>query len=123
MTSIPLPPGRPARAGSPPAAWHVVPGRASVTARSADGEVAEAVLCDDEELLRVDVRASRPLPARTAAALVTELFRGRAFRRSRPVQVALPAGHHEVFTEVHGRLADVDAHVAGATCLLTGRVR
>ncbi|SNS11616.1 hypothetical protein SAMN04488107_1443 [Geodermatophilus saharensis] len=117
----PLPVGH-ATADARSTAWQVVHGQGSVAARSADGGVAEAVLRDDEDAVRVEVRASRPLPARTAAALVTELFSEPAFRRARPVLLALPAAHHEVVTEVRRRLVEVDAHVAGATCLLSGRM-
>ncbi|MGY1697583.1 MULTISPECIES: hypothetical protein [unclassified Geodermatophilus] len=106
-----------------PAAWQVVRGCGSVAARSADGGVAEAVVHDDEDVVRVEVHASRPLPAPTAAALVTELFAEPAFHPARRVLAALPAAHHEVVTEVRRRLAVVDAHVAGATCLMRGRVR
>ncbi len=105
-----------------PAGWHVVREAEWVVARSAAGRTAGAVVVEEGDLVSVEVRASGPLPSSTAVALVTELFDAPALRPARPVLVAVPASRPEVTTEVRRHLSDVDTHLAGATCLMRGRV-
>ncbi len=105
-----------------PAEWHVVREVERVVVRSAAGDMAAAVVGEEGDLISVEVRASRPLPPSTAVALVTELFDTPALHPAQPVLVAVPASRPEVTTEVRRHLSDVDTHLAGATCLMRGRV-
>ncbi|MGX5654782.1 hypothetical protein ACWKWC_08440 [Geodermatophilus nigrescens] len=93
-----------------------------MTARSADGDLAEAVLTAEGDLVHVEIRATRPLPSSAAAALVAEAFDRASVGPARTVLVSVPATRPEVTAEVRRHLVAVDSHLAGATCLLRGRV-
>jgi hypothetical protein len=70
-------------------------------------------------LFWVDERLPRELHTR----LTRSAFEHPAVRPHRPVTVALPHRETDVLLEARSHLADASTRVAGATCLLEGRVR
>jgi hypothetical protein len=67
--------------------------------------------------------ADERLPRELHTRLTRSAFQHPALRRHRAVTVALPHRETDVLLEARRHLADASTRVAGATCLLDGRVR
>lgn len=121
-----------ARASERPAAapdrhhgpWSLVEENTGTTVSRRTGPVAGAQLSEDGGGVRIQFWFDGgPLPHELRRELARSVLRHRAVRPGIPVNVALPCGEYEVLDELRSHLRDVRAHVAGATCLLDGRVR
>ncbi len=64
----------------------------------------------------------RHLPATTRRELVEAVFALPELAREGPVQIAVPLGDPDLLAGLRGRLGDVHARAAGATCLIDGRI-
>jgi hypothetical protein len=95
-----------------------------VTARDGRGPVAAHVeVREDDAHVQLEFWVDQRVPRELRARLTSRAFEHPALRAHRPVSVGLPRGETEVLREVRSHMADASARVAGATCLLEGRVR
>jgi hypothetical protein len=94
-----------------------------VTARDRSGPVARVEVAEDGAGVQLVFWADERLPRQLRADLTRLAFRHPALRTSRPVSVALPHREVDVLDEVRAHVTGARTHVAGATCLLDGRVR
>ncbi len=94
-----------------------------VTALNRRGPVAHVEVQEDDASVRLAFWLDERLPHELRTCLTRTAFEHPAIRPHRPVSVAFPHGESDVLQEVRSRVADVRTHVAGATCLLEGRVR
>jgi hypothetical protein len=123
MTEQHVPTSPPAGPASSPRTWSVERDDQGVTARDGRGPVAQAEVRDDASRVSLVFWVDERLPRDLCLQLARTAFEHPALRPHRPVAVALPQRETEVLQEVRSHLADESTHVAGATCLIQGRVR
>jgi hypothetical protein len=119
----PIPTPRPAGAESAAHPWQVEQDDHGVTARVDHDPVAHAGVLDDPSRVSLVFWVDERLPQALRTELARTAFEHPALRPDRPVAVALPQRETELLREVRSHLADDSTHVAGATCLIEGRVR
>jgi hypothetical protein len=103
--------------------WRLEQDDHGVTARNGHGPVARAEVREDDARVQLVFWLDEGLPREVRTGLTRQVFRHPALRPQRPVAAALP--HHEldVLTELRSHVEGATTHVAGATCLIVGRVR
>jgi hypothetical protein len=97
--------------------------RTGVVMRAGTGPLAEAHVAEDADRLVVNLWAEPGVPDDVRAHLLQEVFALPVVREHRPVLVALPRGESTVLEWVRDHLEGARSRVAGATCLVEGRVR
>jgi hypothetical protein len=117
----PSTPGVPA-AGTPAGDWWLERDEHGVTARSGRRPVAHCEVSEDDVRVRLDFWVDERLPRELRTRLTTMAFEHPAVRHHRPVSAAIPHRETEVLLELRSHLDDASTRVAGATCLLEGRV-
>jgi hypothetical protein len=94
-----------------------------VTAGSGRVPVAHVEVREDGPRVDLVFWVADLLPRELNTRLTRSAFEHPAVRSRRPVTVALPRRATGLLLEARTHLADTSARVAGATCLLEGRVR
>jgi hypothetical protein len=105
------------------AGWRLERDDHGVTAMTGDRPVAHVEVRDDATGVLLQFWTSEPLPHGLRSELTRRVFDHPALRSQRPISAALPHGESEVLQELRAHVVDARTHVAGATCLLEGRVR
>jgi hypothetical protein len=117
----------PARTAVPTApavpGWRCEADETGIAARSASGTGAHVAVHDDDSRVRLDFWISDGVPNQVRAQLARQVFQHPALRSRRQVTAALPHGQADVLEALRSHVPDARTHVAGATCLLEGRVR
>ncbi|SFL43165.1 hypothetical protein [Geodermatophilus ruber] len=104
--------------------WYLVHDDCGVTALGERGPLAWAQIREEGDRVCVEFEVSAvPEPVRLGTDLARDVFRHAALRSERPLLAALPHGSSEVLDEVRRHVPDARIRVAGATCLVQGRVR
>lgn len=105
------------------AAAEVATDGSGVTVESPAGTVATAHVYEhgDEVVIEFST-ASRGLSDTLRRTLVDRAFDHAAVRTGRPILVCVPRGDSEVLRQSRRHVQEDSAHVAGVTCLITGRV-
>jgi hypothetical protein len=115
-----------APAGPPaaePPAWQLVRDDDGVTAVCPRGQLAAARVHEDGEQVWVEFELdTTPLPARLGTELADSVFEHAALAPRRPFLATIPRAAGEVLAEVCRHAPDARSRVAGATCLVHGRV-
>ncbi len=118
-------PARPRTSEASPAMadWQLETVPHGVRAVSQGSTVAEVEVLDGtpEALLRFWI-STPDVPVALRSALVREVFGLSLLRPDRRVLAAVPHGDAELLDALRGFVDVADTHVAGATCLLDGRV-
>ncbi|MQA34652.1 hypothetical protein [Modestobacter roseus] len=95
-----------------------------VTALDASGRpVAHVEVRADDAAVRLEFWLAQAAPRHVRTELTRSVFRHAALRPRRAVLAAVPHGEPDVLAELRAHVSDTRTHVAGATCLLEGRVR
>jgi hypothetical protein len=94
-----------------------------VTARSGRRPVAHVEVREVGPRVDLVFWVDERLPRELHTRLTRSAFEHPAVRPHRPVTVALPQREVDVLLEARTHVADAATRVAGATCLLEGRVR
>jgi hypothetical protein len=94
-----------------------------VTARSGRLPVAHVEVREHGPRVDLVFWVDERLPGELRTRLTRSAFEHPALRTDRAVTVALPHRETDVLLEARTHLADSSTRVAGATCLLDGRVR
>jgi hypothetical protein len=107
----------------PPTEWWLERDAHGVTARDQHRAVARVDVQERDADVRLAFWVDERLPRELRTRLTRTVFELPALRSRRSVSVALPLRESDVLQEVREHVADDSTHVAGATCLLEGRVR
>ncbi|MGY1747642.1 hypothetical protein [Modestobacter sp. SYSU DS0511] len=95
-----------------------------VTALAGSGRpVAHVEVREDEAGVRLEFWLAQATPPRVRTELARSVFEHAALHPRRTVLAAVPHGQHDVLAELRAHVSGGRTHVAGATCLLEGRVR
>jgi len=94
-----------------------------LTAVDSGGALAHVDVREDDDRVHLVFWLDDRLPGTVGTELTRRLFEHPALRHQRPVAASLPHRGVDVLTELRRHLAGATTHVAGATCLVVGRVR
>jgi hypothetical protein len=111
-------PGEPGGGG-----WRLHRDDHGVTACSGRVPVAHVEVREDDARVRLEFWVDERLPHEVCARLTSMAFEHPALSPQRPVSAAFPHRETGVLLEVRSHVAEASTRVAGATCLLDGRVR
>ncbi|SSC26096.1 Hypothetical protein KLENKIAIHU_4926, partial [Klenkia terrae] len=106
-----------------PTAWWFEHDPHGLTAHDQAGLVGRVDVQDTEAEVKVVFSLTDRVPHGMATELARGAFAHPALEPDRTVAVSLPQGEVDVLAEVRRHLWVVQTHVAGATCLVEGRVR
>src|SRR4051812_20014628 len=103
--------------------WCVERDASGVTARSGRVPVAHVEVREHGPRVDLVFWVDGRLPRELHTRLTSSAFAPPAVRSHRPVTVALPPRQTDLLLEARTHVAEATTRVAGATCLLEGRVR
>lgn len=102
--------------------WELRPVAGGAVVSASGRPFAHGRVEDTGDRVVVEFWTSPGVPQDLRVRLARLTFRDTALRARRPVLVCLPAGDSVLLTEVRTHLAGACSRVAGATCLVEGRV-